>query len=159
MAEWFTFAVVSGGIGAALLGLLFVAVSIRIDVIAASAELRSRAAQTLGLFLVPVLVGLALSLPGQSALWAGVELAVVALLVASALEVLDRRAGDRRQERLSRALGIGAPRTVTCVVLLVGAVLTMAGLQLGLYLVALAVAIAVLGGIVSAWLFLTHVPG
>ena len=65
MADWFTFAVVSGGAGAALLGLLFVAVSIRIEAIASSAELRNRAAQTLGLFLVPVLVGLALALPGQ----------------------------------------------------------------------------------------------
>jgi len=158
VADWFTFAVVSGGAGAALLGLLFVAVSIRIEAIASSAELRNRAAQTLGLFLVPVLVGLTLALPGQGTVAAGIELVVVAVVVAAALEVLDRRAGrSRRGERLSRVLDVAPPRTVTCVILVVGAALTIAGLPLGLYLVALAVAVAVVGGTVSAWLFLTRV--
>lgn len=158
MEQWFTFAVVGGGVGAALLGLLFVAVSIRIDVIAASRELRNRAAQTLGLFLVPVLVGLALSLPGQSLLAASIELAVVAVAVAVVLQLLDRRAGrGARGYRVSRALDVAPPRVVTCVILLVGAVLGIAGIQAGLYVVALAVTVAVVGGVVSAWLFLTRV--
>jgi hypothetical protein len=156
--QWFTFAVVAGGVGAALLGLLFVAVSIRIDVIAASRELRNRAAQTLGLFLVPVLVGLALSLPGQSLLAASIELAVVAVAVAVVLQLLDRRAGrGARGDRVSRALDVAPPRVVTCVILLVGAVLGIAGIQAGLCVVALAVTVAVVGGVVSAWLFLTRV--
>ena len=50
MAKWSTFAVVAGGAAAGVTGLLFVAVSIRIDVIAKSQELRNRAAQTLALF-------------------------------------------------------------------------------------------------------------
>lgn len=158
MEQWFTFAVVAGGVGAALLGLLFVAVSIRIDVIAASRELRNRAAQTLGLFLVPVLVGLVLSLPGQSLLAASIELAVVAVAVAVVLQLLDRRAGrSARGDRVVRALDVAAPRVVTCVILLVGAVLGIAGIEAGLDVVALAVTVAVVGGVVSAWLFLTRV--
>jgi len=48
--SWDSFAVVVGGASGALLGLLFVAISIRLEVIVASSELRSRAAQTLVLF-------------------------------------------------------------------------------------------------------------
>ena len=43
MENWGTFATVAGGAAAGLTGLLFVAVSIRIEVIAKSQELRNRA--------------------------------------------------------------------------------------------------------------------
>ena len=156
MESWYTFAVISGGVGGALLGLIFVAVSIRIDVIAASIELRNRAAQTLGLFLVPVLVALALSLPDQTPV--SVEIAFVAVAVAVVLQLLDRRARTERSgDRVARLLDVGAPRLVTCIILLVGALLAITGLALGLYLVAAAVTIALLGGVISAWLFLTRV--
>jgi hypothetical protein len=45
------FATVTGAATAALLGLLFVAVSIRVETIAKSAELRNRSAQTSTLLL------------------------------------------------------------------------------------------------------------
>ena len=51
MSGWGDFAVVTGAATAALLGLLFVAVSIRVETIAKSAELRNRSAQTLTLLL------------------------------------------------------------------------------------------------------------
>jgi hypothetical protein len=50
LEAWATFATISGGAAAALTGLLFVAVSIRITSVAQSRELRNRAAQTLSLF-------------------------------------------------------------------------------------------------------------
>ncbi|MCU1617521.1 MAG: hypothetical protein JWO98_5061 [Frankiales bacterium] len=46
MPEWATFAVVTGGIAGALVGLSFVAVSIHARAIMRSAEVRCRAAQT-----------------------------------------------------------------------------------------------------------------
>ncbi|WP_285117408.1 hypothetical protein [Leifsonia sp. fls2-241-R2A-40a] len=160
MESWYTFAVISGGVGGALLGLIFVAVSIRIDVIAASIELRNRAAQTLGLFLVPVLVALALSLPDQTPVSVGLEIAFVAVAVAVVLQLLDCRARTERSgDRVARLLDVGAPRLVTCITLLVGALLAITGLAAGLYLVAAAVTIALVGGVISAWLFLTRVTG
>jgi len=45
--DWVAFATVAGAAAASLTGLLFVAVSIGIDVIGPSPELRNRAAQTL----------------------------------------------------------------------------------------------------------------
>ena len=65
LKEWGGFAMVAGGAAAALLGLLFVAVSIRVNVIAGSAELRNRAAQTGVLFLTVVLATLLLDVPQQ----------------------------------------------------------------------------------------------
>lgn len=62
MEKWSTFAVIAGGAAAALTGLLFVAVSIRIDVIAKSQELRNRAAQTLALFLTVLFIAILLSI-------------------------------------------------------------------------------------------------
>jgi hypothetical protein len=51
VSGWGDFAVVMGAATAALLGLLFVAVSIRVETIARSTELRERSAQTLTLLL------------------------------------------------------------------------------------------------------------
>jgi hypothetical protein len=50
---WRDFGVTVAGLGGALTGLLFVAVSIKSDVLARSRSLASRAAQTLVLFLTP----------------------------------------------------------------------------------------------------------
>ncbi|MGO9820087.1 MAG: DUF5979 domain-containing protein [Solirubrobacteraceae bacterium] len=57
LKQWATF----GGAAAALTGLLFVAVSIRVEFIAKSTELRSRAAQTLTLFAIPLVISILLS--------------------------------------------------------------------------------------------------
>jgi hypothetical protein len=60
-----TFAQVAGTAAAALIGLLFVAVSIRIDFIARSQELRNRAAQTLSLFGTVLLAAILIAIPAR----------------------------------------------------------------------------------------------
>jgi hypothetical protein len=57
--------VATGAATAALLGLLFVAVSIRVETIAKSAELRNRSAQTLTLLLTGLLAAVLLAVPDQ----------------------------------------------------------------------------------------------
>ena len=57
MPGWDTFAVIIGGAAGALIGLLFVSVSIRIEVISASPDFRNRSAETLSLFTTVLLVG------------------------------------------------------------------------------------------------------
>jgi hypothetical protein len=76
--SWDTFAPIACGAPGALLGLLFVAISIRIGVIAGSRGLRSRAAQTLVLFGMVLLVSLLLAIPGQSDLILGIEVIALA---------------------------------------------------------------------------------
>ena len=90
MAEWETFAVITGGAAAALAGLLFVAVSIRADVIARSQELRNRAAQTLTLFLAVVVIAALIAIPGQGFRTLGIELIILAAITGAGLYALTK---------------------------------------------------------------------
>ena len=156
--EWGTFAVITGGAAAALLGLLFVAISIRIDVIGRSVELRNRAGQTLVLFGTALVIGILLSLPGQSAQVLGIELIVLAGTTGAALVALDRRArAGERGEGIARVLDVIAPNTVTSVLLVVSGVILLFGATIGLYVLVVPVLATLIGGVASAWLFMTRV--
>jgi hypothetical protein len=73
---WRDFAVTVAGLAGALVGPLFVAVSIKSDVLARSRSLSSRAAQTLVLFMIPAITAVLLVAP-QSELALGAELLAV----------------------------------------------------------------------------------
>jgi hypothetical protein len=155
---WDAFAQVTGAAAAALIGLLFVAVSIRINVIARSVDLRNRAAQTLSLLGIVLLVAIALSLPDQYRWVVGVEIMVVALVAGVTLRLLDRRANKQRSEQqIARVLDVIAPNIVVCVLVFAAGGLLVFGLVAGLYVLAAAAVIALVGGVVSAWLLLVRV--
>jgi len=164
LEKWDTFATVAGGAAAGLTGLLFVAVSIQIGVIAKSAELRNRAAQTLGLFLTVLFIALLLSIPDQSKRLLGVELLVLALLTGAGHLVLDARAkvdtdpGDRAAHAVAKILDTVAPNAVTSALLVVAGLLLVFGLGAGLYVSVAPVFTGLGGGVVSAWLLLTKIP-
>ena len=156
--EWSTFAVIAGGSAAALVGLLFVAISIRVDVIARSPELRNRAAQTLVLFGTALLVGILLSLPGQSYQALAAEVLVLAAAVGAGLLALDLRGDPAERVRgVARTLDVITPNGVTSVLLLAAGVVLMFGTPAGLYLLVCPVLTALVGGVASAWLFMTRV--
>ena len=89
---WLGFGEALAAVAGALTGLLFVAVSVKSDALAASRSLSSRAAQTLVLFMTSVLIGLFLVVPQPPAAL-GWELLAVAVVSGTALLILDRRAG------------------------------------------------------------------
>ena len=66
-AMWLGFGEALAAVAGTLTGLLFVAVSVKSEVLAASRSLSSRAAQTLVLFMTSVLIGLLLVAPQPSA--------------------------------------------------------------------------------------------
>lgn len=113
MSDWSDFAVVIGAATESLLGLLFVAVSFRGERIAASTELRNRAAQTLPLLLTGLLVAALLVVPGQHLWTLGVEYLVLALVVAHLAFVLDRRAGNTSSSAIAHRLDSTNPTLVT----------------------------------------------
>jgi len=159
LSDWGDFAVVIGAATAALLGLLFVAVSIRVDPIARSAELRNRAAQTLTLLLTGLLVAALLVVPDQRKWSLGAEYLVLALVVVGVAFVLDRRAGNRRGSPFGRRLDAVNPTVVTCSLLFIAAVILLLGREDGVYLLVPALIAVLVGGVVNAWLILVRLTG
>lgn len=158
MESWDTFAVIAGGAAAALLGLLFIAISIRLNVFASNVELRNRAGGTLTLFGIVLLLALLLAIPGQSHRVLGVEVVVLAVLGGLGLFLLDWRAGrNRGQQVIGRVLEMVSPDTVTTVLLLVGGLLLVFRVPAGMYVLVGPVLTALVGGLTSAWLFMTRV--
>lgn len=155
MESWEEFAVVTGGAAAALTGLLFVAVSIRLDVIAASTELRSRAAQTLTLFLSITLVAVVFAIPGQPQWLFGCELVALAVAGGVTMFVLGRWAHrEQSGQRIARILDRISPNVLTMALIGIGGILVALGIDWGLYLQVPAVIAALVGGVIGAWLFM-----
>jgi hypothetical protein len=156
LAAWNGFATLIGSAAAALTGLLFVAVSIRIDYIARSQELRNRSAQTLSLFGTVLVLGVLMAIPGQGYRTFGAELLVLAVITGAGLYVLDRRATARRSDQaIGRILEAVTPNAVTSVLLIATGLVLVLGVHAGLYLLVVPVLTAMVGGVTSAWLLLT----
>lgn len=156
MSGWTDFAVVVGAATAALLGLLFVAVSIRVETIAKSPELRNRSAQTLSLLLTGLLAAVLLAVPDQRKWALGIEYLVLAIVVAGVALTLDRRAGSRSVSTVGRSLDAINPTIVTCSLLVIAAVILILDHEDGLYFLVPALIAVLVGGVVNAWLILVR---
>ncbi|MGH2881571.1 MAG: hypothetical protein ACRDPA_02530 [Solirubrobacteraceae bacterium] len=158
--DWVAFATVAGAAAASLTGLLFVAVSIRIDVIAPSPELRNRAAQTLLLFGTVVVISIVLAIPSQAYGPLGAELIAVGVMAGAGMLALDHRARSGADgsgvETIGHVLDVIAPNSVTSVLVLVSGALIAAGVHAGLYVLVVPIIAALVGGVASAWLLLTR---
>jgi hypothetical protein len=153
---WRDFGLTIASLAGALTGLLFVAVSIKSEALAASRSLSSRAAQTLVLFLTSAITSVLLVAP-QPATALGAELLATAAVSGAALFILDRRAGHD-PSGVASYIEQASPNMVTA--LLVG----VAGLTFllqgggGLYWLIPAAVASLAGGVINAWLFLLRVP-
>jgi hypothetical protein len=155
---WSGSAATLGAIAGALTGLLVVAVSINSDLLSASRNLSSRAAQSLCLFMTAVLVALIVSAP-QTRVALGVELLLLAVASALLMLILDRRVGHATGKRITRYLERLSPNTVTPLLIGIGGVTLLVHAGGGLYWLLAAAVASLLGGVVTAWLFLVKVTG
>jgi len=155
---WLSFGEALAAVGGALTGLLFVAVSVKSNVLAASLGLRSRAAQTLVLFLTSVLIAVLLVAP-QPAAALGWELLAVALVTGTALFILDRRAGHSSDQGWARYIERFTPNTITAALVAVAGLTFLLKAGGGLYWLIPASVAGLVGGVVNAWLFLVRLTG
>jgi hypothetical protein len=154
---WGTFGGALAAVAGALTGLLFVAVSVKGSALSASSALRSRAAQTLVLFMTSVLTALVLVAP-QPSTAIGTELLTEAVLSGAALLVLDRRAGHARDRGIALYVEKFSPNTITALLVAVAGATLLAGAGGGLFWLIPSVVASLVGGVVNAWLFLVRLP-
>ena len=154
---WHDFGVTVAGLAGALTGLLFVAVSIKSEVLARSRSLASRAAQTLVLFMTSAIIAIVLVAP-QPEPALGAEIIAVAAVSWTVLFVLDRRGGHDPVNRVARYIERASPNMVTGVLVGVAGLSFLAKAGGGLYWLLPAVLASLAGGVINAWLFLIKVP-
>ena len=153
---WVGFGEALAAVAGTLTGLLFVAVSVKGDVLSASRSLRSRAAQTLALFITSVLIALSLVAPQPPAAL-GWELLALATVLAATLLILDRRAGHATDRGVARYVEQFSPNTITAMLVGVAGLTFLLKAGGGLYWLIPAAVASLVGGVVNAWLFLVKV--
>jgi hypothetical protein len=159
MDGWAEFTVITGGAAAALVGLLFVAVSIRADLIAQSRSLRSRLAQILTIFLGLLGAAIFVSLPNPAPWVLGIELLVASVLMTVAFIVLNHRAESGERNPLEKVLDRLNPNITTAVLVGLSGLALILGFEAGLFLLALAAVVGFVGGAIGAWFVLVRPQG
>jgi hypothetical protein len=156
--KWTLFAAAIVGAAGALMGLFVVAISVRLDIVTTRRAAATRGAQTLLLLTMPFVAGLLVLIPDQPSRLLGLEFILTAGTFGVALLLLDRRALTQHAstDHLSRIVhGLSPNLMVTIGLVLAGGspAVEWGG---GLYWLVPTVILSVLGGVLSAWLFLVE---
>jgi hypothetical protein len=155
-STWLSFGEALATVAGTLTGLLFVAVSVKSDVLSASRSLSSRAAQTLVLFMTSVFTAVLLVAPQPPAAL-GWELLAVAAVSGASLRILDRRAGHATDQGVARYIEKFSPNLVTAALVGIAGLTFLLKAGGGLYWLIPAAVASLMGGVVNAWLFLIKV--
>lgn len=158
--DWQGFAEMIGGASGALTGLLFVAVSLNATRIGGHRGLRASAAQTLVLFLTPLVMASAVLTPAQPDAVVGGELIGIGLAASWALLAIARMKRGLADEdlRLISLFNRRVPNILVMMLFVAGGVTLAAGAGAGLYLLLPASLVAFISGVLNAWYFLLPPP-
>lgn len=152
-AGWTDFNVAMAGAGAALAGLIIVAISVNLEPLLKGKTLPARAAASIATLVLAIAAACLGLMPGQPVWLLGLEIVVGALIVwiveARALYLIAKE-GRPIVERLLK-IGVGA---LPLVVISIGALLLLIGRADGSYAVGIGSLIAVVGAVLFSWVAL-----
>jgi hypothetical protein len=155
-ADWHDFFIAAAGASAALLGLLFVTISINLEHILKHRHLPGRAAGTLGVLLSVLVVGSFELAPGQSNRTLGVEILVIGVVLAT--QAIWVSVGKRSQgDPLSWTLGNLPILLFPALAFVGGGCSLVAGSGGGLYWVLAGTLSTFVGASVNAWVLLVEI--
>jgi hypothetical protein len=158
MASWQTLFATQAGVGAALTGLVFVALSINLKQILAIPSLANRAGEALLLLLLPVINGLVGVLPQTSWRAVGGELLAVALtlwVVVSLILARARKDGHGRPAH-EFAIRVGTAEAAVVPAIVAGCLLLGGNLD-GMWWQAAATILCIVAGVSDAWVLLVEI--
>ena len=155
-ADWQGFAEMTGGVSGALTGLLFVAVSINTDRIGGHNGLRASAAQTLLLFIAPLITAATLLAPGQPDWVIGTELIAIGLVTSLCLLNIRRvrQALDDDEQLLMAIFNRPSVNILIMLLFVASGIVVACGQNAGLYLLLPVIALSQVSGVLNAWYFL-----
>lgn len=157
-SRWTDLFVATAGASAALAGLLFVAVSINLERILSYEGLPERALETLLLLVGVLVISILALMPGQSAQAVGAEALVFGLLLAAAVFRLPApRDQETGVEPAHWRVGRLAVRAIGTIPFAIGGLSLLLETGGGLYWVAAGIVLAIIGGVVNAWVLLIEI--
>ncbi len=155
--QWNNFFLMVGGAAAALTGLVFVAMSLNLDVITADTTHRFRAIGTLTGFVAVFMICALALMAGQNHQAIGIEWLIVSSIAALVYVNGYVRAIQSRDSSVGLSLTRLATGTACYIAEIIGAILLTLGYIAGLYLASIAMVVYIAFMITGAWLLLVGV--
>ena len=156
-ASWGNFFVAEVGASAALVGLLFVAVSINLTKIIQYPALPGRAFEALTVLVMVLLVATFALVPGQSSTPLGIEVSIVATSVWATTIVIQYRAPKERDAPRSWMISRVAGTQVATLPMIVAGCSLIVERGGGLYWVVVSAVASFLAALVDAWVLLVEI--